>query len=113
MNRVINVKYLNKAERTNILYVGRNPKYYGFTRALPALANKFRVGIHGPQGECILLYEAWLRECIEMKNLEVLNALYSINHDDILGCWCKPKACHADIIAMILESLVETPQSSL
>lgn len=82
MCKVVN---LNKDSYT--IYIGR-PSIYG---------NPFIVGKHGKRGECIQLFENWFysdagKECREaVKN--------NITKDSVLGCFCKPKNCHGDVIA--------------
>lgn len=31
----------------------------------------------------------------------------------VLGCWCKPQACHGDVLAELAESMKEDDKSSL
>jgi hypothetical protein len=68
------------------IYIGRGSVY----------GNPFIIGIDGTRKECIEKYKYFL---INNKNLmkEILKL-----EGKILGCYCKPKACHGDIICDIL-----------
>ena len=63
-------------------YVGRPTKW----------GNPFVIGRHGNRTEVIELYEQWLRE------QETLMAALSELHGKVLGCWCAPRPCHADVL---------------
>ena len=73
------------------VYVGRNPR-----RMAPSKwGNPFVVGTHGARGECIALYEGWLRE-----NTALFAALDELR-GLVLGCWCAPRTCHGDLLARL------------
>ncbi len=79
-----------KRERHHV-YVGRNPKWMPPSK----WGNPFVVGTHGARGECIGLYEGWLRENAALfATLDELRGL-------VLGCWCAPRACHADVLVRL------------
>jgi hypothetical protein len=44
------------------------------------------------RGECIALYENWLRQNDAL--LAALDELRGL----VLGCWCAPRACHGDLL---------------
>ena len=79
-----------KRERHHV-YVGRNPRWMAPSK----WGNPFVVGAHGARGECIALYEAWLRENAEL--FAALDELCGM----VLGCWCAPRACHGDVLARL------------
>lgn len=59
--------------------------------------NPFVIGIHGNREEVISKYEAHIMSHPDLiKDLEELK-------DKVLGCWCKPKDCHGDILAIMIE----------
>lgn len=65
------------------IYVGR-PSAWG---------NVYHVGIDGTREEVIAKHRAWLlKQPILLARLPELRG-------KILGCWCAPKPCHADILA--------------
>jgi hypothetical protein len=69
------------------VYIGR-PSRWG---------NPFRIGRDGTRRQVIRKYEAWL---LSQPNL--LDELKELK-GKVLGCWCKPKACHGDILVKYLE----------
>lgn len=48
------------------------------------------------RAEAISRYEEWLRKSPLLEEIEELR-------DKVLGCWCKPQACHGDIIIKLLQ----------
>ena len=66
--------------------------------------NPFRVGKDGAQGECVKLFRDWLygesREAYEMR----CRIITEIPYDAVLGCFCKPRACHGDVIAELVNA---------
>jgi hypothetical protein len=71
------------------VYIGR-PSIWG---------NPFKLGPDGSREEVIKKYKDWL-----MGNTEVLDRLHELK-DKTLGCWCKPHACHGDVLVQALEAL--------
>ncbi len=67
------------------VYIGRPSKW----------GNPFVVGKHGQRGECIGLYESWLRE-----NAALFAALDELR-GLVLGCWCAPRACHGELLVRL------------
>jgi hypothetical protein len=51
--------------------------------------------------EAIEKYREWI-----MTQPELLADLYELK-GKVLGCWCKPKACHGDILAELADQLPE------
>jgi len=69
-------------------YIGR-PSIWG---------NPFRIGIDGTREECINKYREWvITQDHLMENIHTLERKR-------LGCWCKPKACHGDILVELIEN---------
>lgn len=68
------------------VYVGR-PSPYG---------NPFREGRDGTRAEVIRLFEDWL-----LRQPELLEDVKTNLRGKILGCWCAPLPCHADVLARI------------
>jgi len=69
------------------IYIGRGSKW----------GNPFRINIDGTREEVIALYEIWL-----MNKPELMADLHELQNK-ILGCHCKPKACHGDILEQLIE----------
>jgi hypothetical protein len=39
-----------------------------------------------------------------LNNKELLNDLHELK-DKVLGCWCKPKSCHGDVLAQLINEV--------
>lgn len=59
--------------------------------------NPFTIGEDGTRKEVIEKYRKWL-----LNNKELLKCLPELR-GKILGCWCKPNACHGDVLLELLE----------
>ncbi len=53
--------------------------------------------------EAVARYREWLDEKIRTEDPAVMAALKAIQKDSVLVCWCKPAACHGDVIAEALQ----------
>lgn len=71
------------------IYIGR-PSQFG---------NPFVIGKDGTREEVIAKYEEWIRE-----NPQLLAMLKDLK-GKVLGCWCKPKACHGDVLVKLIKEL--------
>ena len=69
------------------IYIGRPSKW----------GNPFVIGRDGTREEVILKYRVWIAK--QKKLLESLPEL----EGKILGCWCKPKPCHGDVLIELLQ----------
>lgn len=76
------------------IYIGR-PSMWGnpFSSKKGTLA-KYYVG---SKSEAIHNYKEYLES-----SAELMNALVELK-GKILGCWCKPKPCHGDVIVKLIE----------
>jgi hypothetical protein len=63
------------------VYIGRPSKW----------GNPFTIGVHGTRAECIEKYRNYL------KHTDLWMDLGSL-YDKTLGCWCRPKDCHGDVL---------------
>lgn len=68
------------------VYVGR-PSPFG---------NPFEIGKNGDRDEVILKFKIWLNGNPKLKEKIRLEL-----KGKILGCWCSPKHCHAEVLAEI------------
>ena len=68
------------------VYIGRGSKW----------GNPYKVGVNGTRKEVIKLYEESL-----LSNSYLMESLHELE-DKVLGCWCKPKACHGDVLAKLV-----------
>lgn len=78
------------------LYIGRNMDYYVKGAKASKWANPFSVKKYGLD-ECLRLYEKHIRETM-------LSSIDELQNVKEFGCWCKPNACHGDVLLKILHS---------
>ena len=90
--RVIN---LNISSETEYVYIGRADSELGLQGS--ALGNPYTVEQFG-RDQAIKMYRRWLWEQIEAEDEGVLAALRELDADSVLACWCKPEACHGDVV---------------
>ncbi len=78
------------------VYVGRGKN--------SIFGNPFVVGAHAKRDECIELFRRWLWQEIA-KNSEYREEVRKL-HGKTLGCWCSPRACHAEVLLRCADWLV-------
>lgn len=69
------------------VYIGRGSKW----------GNRFVIGRDGNRDDVIKKYREWI-----MKNDELMKCLIELK-DKVLGCYCKPLACHGDVLVELCE----------
>ena len=74
----------------NYIYIGRPSKW----------GNPFEIGKHGDREAVIRQYRQWITAG-EGKHL--LADLHELKGKQ-LGCWCKPLACHGDVLAELTDA---------
>lgn len=76
-----------KRDRFDV-YIGRPSKW----------GNPFLIGKDGDRDEVIRKYREWiLSQPALLRDLRELRG-------KVLGCWCRPKACHGDVLVELLEA---------
>jgi len=70
------------------VYIGRPGKW----------GNPYSIGKDGTRKEVIEKYRKYI-----LSNKKLLNDLHELD-GKILGCWCKPKACHGDVLAELVNN---------
>lgn len=80
-------KVVNKYKEPYDIYIGRGSKW----------GNPFEIGKDGTREEVIEKYRTYL-----LNKPELLKALPELR-GKTLGCFCKPKPCHGDILVEILD----------
>jgi hypothetical protein len=80
---------VNKHKSKYTVYIGRGSKW----------GNPFVIGEDGTRAEVIQMYEDYLR-----RKPDLLAQLPELE-GEILGCFCKPAACHGDVLIKLLEEL--------
>jgi len=61
--------------------------------------NPFHVGVDGTRSEVIAKYRAMV-----LSRPDMLARLPELR-GKVLGCWCKPRQCHADVLAELANGL--------
>ncbi len=69
------------------VYIGRGSKW----------GNPYKIGKDGNREEVIAKYETYI-----MNKPELLADIHELK-GKVLGCYCKPAACHGDILAQLAE----------
>jgi len=75
----------------NHIYIGRNMSFYVPGTTQSKWANPYSAKKYGRK-ECLLLYREYLNQ-----SPHLLSCLPELK-GKTLGCWCKPSACHGDIL---------------
>lgn len=71
----------------NVILVARPSKW----------GNPFKIGRDGNREEVVRKYKEWL-----LNQPDLMNSLHELK-GQTLGCYCKPKLCHADILAELAD----------
>ena len=80
-------RVVNRHKEPFDIYIGRGTPW----------GNPFEVNKHGTREEVIEMYREWLAGQWDL--LDRLDELQG----KVLGCSCKPKACHGDILAELAD----------
>lgn len=83
------MKVVNINESDYDVYIGRPSKY----------GNPFIIGKDGNRLEVIRKYDKYIRN--NKKLLEDLSEL----EGKILGCYCKPRKCHGDVLVKLIQEM--------
>jgi hypothetical protein len=71
------------------VYIGRPSKW----------GNPFEIGIDGDRATVIEKYREYI-----LNKPELLKCLPELKNK-VLGCWCKPKPCHGDVLAELVNNM--------
>ena len=98
---VVNKYKLSEAEQRECIYIGRGSP----------LGNPFKLKPWGPyeRGETLELYRGWLlhEACTNERVKRALNDIWQRakrGERVRLMCFCKPAACHGDVIAEVVRA---------
>jgi len=83
----MSVKVVHCSEQYDV-YIGRGSKW----------GNPFEIGVDGNRKEVIDKYRQYI-----LTRDDLIDTLSELN-DKVLGCWCKPKACHGDVLKELIDS---------
>lgn len=84
----------------NALYIGRNMEVYVPGAIGSKWANPYPVKKYDLEN-CLRLYEEHI-----LKTPSLYNSLEELQGKE-LGCWCKPCACHGDVLIKLLEQKIK------
>ena len=101
MCTVLNMKHagvFERWQRGEVIYIGREQPYNGVViPASPLRNNNLLKG--QPRGTTIEKFTRDLKDLIRDGDQEVIGALLRIYREDRdVVCWCKPLACHGDVV---------------
>ncbi len=88
----------------HVVYVGRGSRGKPYIPG-SVLANPYTVKEY-TRTQAISAYREWLttnRDPLVLAELARLRTLHQTHGQLTLCCWCKPEACHADVIAELLQ----------
>ena len=101
MSTVLNMKHpgvFARWQRGEVVYIGREQPYNGVViPASPLRNNNLLKG--QPRGTTIEKFTRGLKDLIRDGDREVIGELLRIYREDRdVVCWCKPLACHGDVV---------------
>lgn len=71
------------------VYIGRPSKW----------GNPFKIGTDGSRQDVIHKYRVWI-----LANTTLIKQIRSELRGKTLGCWCRPDACHGDVLAELADN---------
>ena len=86
------------------VYIGRRMCMGGWKLAESDWANPFTVKQYGSNEVVCNLFESWIRT----ERPDLMARLPELR-GKTLGCWCKPAACHGDVLARLVAELDRPP----
>lgn len=106
---IINIKHEGFGD--NVIYIGRKNYFYKLEGS--ALANPYAVNKKRTLEESLLLYKKWILHMYSLKKGSVYEELIRLaklekeGKSFALGCWCKPKDCHGDIVKLVIQFILK------
>lgn len=92
----MSITVVNKYKHTptpNDLYIGRGSKW----------GNPFKIGEHGTRTDVIQKYREYL-----IGNQKLMASLHELKGKTLV-CFCKPQACHGDVLKELADMVVVLP----
>lgn len=96
---VINIEQLLFGLNTNDIYIGR--ENLGMRLAGSVWANPFRIDREADRAKALRRYENYLRR--KLRSDALLQQQVRLLKGHRLVCYCKPKACHGDVLKRVAE----------
>ena len=102
MTTVVNIKHcadFDPKSNINDVYIGRfHRSKYGFYPK-SKWHNPFKIGEDGTREEVLKTYRSYV-----LTRSDLMSSLHELKGKR-LGCWCKPEACHGDILVELVDQL--------
>ena len=98
--KLMTTRVVNKKKEPYDVYIGRGSPFGNEWSHLPISKAKHRVP---SRGDSIWCYEQWFLLEVE-NNLEFRKLVLRLK-GKVLGCTCKPKSCHGDVIAAWVDNI--------
>ena len=92
------MRYMKMARGLTRVVHGRKERYDVYIGRPSKWGNPFEIGKDGSRKEVIEKYRKYVLE-----NEELMNDLHELK-GKVLGCWCKPAACHGDVLVELVEN---------
>lgn len=83
---------VNRMREPHEVYIGRGTIW----------GNPYSVEEFG-RVKCIQLYREYIQHAIDTQPENILPELQKLK-GKVLGCWCKPKMCHGDVLIEFIET---------
>jgi hypothetical protein len=90
------IHWRDREKAPGVVYVGRAVPRLGLTGS--PFANPFKIGPDGGRSDVIQRYRSWI-----LGRPDLLGRLHELRGRP-LACWCAPEACHADVIAALVDA---------
>jgi len=91
----------------NHVYVGRAGVVFidkeRFPKQASPFANPFKVSAKRTRTQAVAEYERFIRQMLK-KNKKLAEQFVALR-GKVLGCWCAPDDCHADVLVKMLAEL--------
>lgn len=84
-------RVVNHRDEAYDVFIGR-PTLYG---------NPFVIGPDGTREDVLALYRQHLED-----NPDIVDMAVRDLSDSVLGCYCKPEACHGDVLIEFMENAI-------
>lgn len=103
---VVNVKrhaydqYIGRA-----VYCGRRRHVISALNATSIYANPYMVGRDGSRAAVLVEYEKLWRSRLGGREQDIWFKRLRVLAGKRLGCWCKPKPCHGDVLVKLFREL--------
>lgn len=97
----MNTSIVNITKEKYDVYIGRGSKW---GNPFTSKNSKYDIIKTSSRKESIKLYEEWL---VNGDGKYLLNDLHELK-GKVLGCFCKPKSCHGDVLVKLVNDLENT-----